>query len=260
MPRFEERYPPVIAFGSRMLGGAARKPQRGTDVALFQHLWNALAELLDRPPGPALAVDGVFLPACAAAAAALQREFGLTEDGIVGPSTYFLLGHGVGAHTTYGGPPFGSRSLRPGDAGGDVYVLQNRLAVCGRLTDRPADGTFGISTIRALASMRTADQGPKDEGPDVGTPTVNSLLLGTLAGGRAIFAGRNGLDIAYVQSVLRACTLYAGPIDGFYRPDTVSGVRAFQRREGLLADGIVGPATFAALGRTRQMPTGTQWF
>ena len=260
MARFEDRFPPLVPFGSRMLGGRAPEPQRGTDVALFQILWNALTELLDLPPGPALPVDGVFSPPVVAAVRSLQRRYGLTEDGIVGPSTYFLLGHGVGAHTTYGGPPFGSRAPRPGDTGGDVYVLQNRLTMhpYASTLERPADGTFGEPTARALIAFRrdAADAGDPGlgEGPEVDAPTVNALLLYTRAGGRAIFPGRNGLDVAQVQTLLRAVDLHPGPVDGFYGPRSVAAVRAFQRREGLLVDGIVGPATFAALGRGQATP------
>lgn len=237
-----------------MLGSRSPDPHRGTDVAIVQVLWNALIGLLDLPPGPALPVDGVFGPLVVTAVRSLQRRFGLTEDGIVGPSTYFLLGHGVGAHTTYGGPPFGSRPLRPGDSGGDVYVLQNRIAAYahGSSLQPPADGTFSERTLRAVAAFRadveTAGDPGLEDGPEVDGPTTNALLLYTLAGGRSIFSGRNGLDVALAQSLLRRLKLYAAPVDGLYGPRSVAAVRAFQRREGLLVDGIIGPATFAAMG------------
>lgn len=56
-------------------------------------------------------------------------------------------------------------------------------------------------------------------------------------------------DVAALQAGLRALGLYDGSIDGWAGAGTRAGVRSFQRRAGLVADGIAGPATRAALGR-----------
>jgi hypothetical protein len=55
-------------------------------------------------------------------------------------------------------------------------------------------------------------------------------------------------QIAGLQVALRAYGLYNGPIDAIAGPKTVRGVKAFQRRVGLPADGRAGPATRRALG------------
>ena len=243
-----ERPGPALPFGSRQLAPPPGRPPRGADVAVFQRLYNALAELLEPPPGPLLVVDGAFGPASASAARLMQRRFGLTVDGVVGPSTYFALGHGVGAHVTYGGPAFGSRTLRPGDAGGDVYVLQNRLAVGGWL-QRAGDGLWAEPTGRALAAFRLEAGLPP--GAHADGPAAAALQVRTLAGGRALFSGRNGLDVAWAQRRLRRAGRYSGAVDGIWSPETVAAVRAFQGQAGLLADGIVGPDTFLALGRAQ---------
>ena len=54
---------------------------------------------------------------------------------------------------------------------------------------------------------------------------------------------------AGLQAALRAKHLYAGPIDAIRGPGTVQAVHAFQRRAGLVPDGVAGPQTRAALGR-----------
>jgi hypothetical protein len=53
---------------------------------------------------------------------------------------------------------------------------------------------------------------------------------------------------AALQVALRANGLYTGDIDGLRGPGTASAVRRFQRRRGLVADGIVGARTRRALG------------
>src|SRR3989440_9524558 len=55
-------------------------------------------------------------------------------------------------------------------------------------------------------------------------------------------------QVAGLQVALRAYGLYGRPIDGIAGPATVRGVRGFQQRVGLAADGKAGPATRRALG------------
>jgi peptidoglycan hydrolase-like protein with peptidoglycan-binding domain len=55
--------------------------------------------------------------------------------------------------------------------------------------------------------------------------------------------------VAGVQVALRSHGLYRGPIDGVRGPATSHAVRAFQRREGLRVDGVVGNRTRVRLGR-----------
>ena len=55
--------------------------------------------------------------------------------------------------------------------------------------------------------------------------------------------------IAAVQVALQARGLYWGTIDGYYGPGTQQAVVRFQRRRGLIADGIAGRRTRRSLGR-----------
>jgi murein DD-endopeptidase MepM/ murein hydrolase activator NlpD len=55
-------------------------------------------------------------------------------------------------------------------------------------------------------------------------------------------------DTAALQVALRAKHVYSGTVDGIQGPMTREGVRRFQARRGLAADGIAGPRTRAALG------------
>ena len=64
----------------------------------------------------------------------------------------------------------------------------------------------------------------------------------------AAMAEARTADTAALQVALRAKHAYSGTVDGIRGPMTREGVRRFQLRRGLAADGIVGPATRAALG------------
>lgn len=55
--------------------------------------------------------------------------------------------------------------------------------------------------------------------------------------------------VAGAQVALRAHGLYRGPVDGILGPQTKRATRIFQRREGILVDGITGKQTRSQLGR-----------
>ena len=65
--------------------------------------------------------------------------------------------------------------------------------------------------------------------------------------------GSTGTEVYNIQSKLAAWGYYSGDIDGVYGWRTVEAVKAFQRKNGLTADGIAGPATLAKIG----LPTGS---
>lgn len=69
-------------------------------------------------------------------------------------------------------------------------------------------------------------------------------------------AGR--ANVAALQVALRSAGAYAGAVDGIRGPGTVAGVRAVQRRAGLAADGVAGPATRRALGRAGRPSYGSR--
>lgn len=57
-----------------------------------------------------------------------------------------------------------------------------------------------------------------------------------------------GPDVREVQQRLREQNFYQGGLDGVYGRGTYDAVVAFQAQRGLTPDGIVGPATYNALG------------
>ncbi len=75
------------------------------------------------------------------------------------------------------------------------------------------------------------------------------VLVTIVAWPSAADAGQRRAGVAALQVALRAHNLYGGTIDGIRGPGTRAGVMEFQRRKGLLADGVAGPRTRRALGR-----------
>ena len=55
-------------------------------------------------------------------------------------------------------------------------------------------------------------------------------------------------QVKTVQTKLKNWGYYTGVVDGIYGSQTKSAVVSFQKKNGLTADGIVGPKTAAALG------------
>lgn len=66
---------------------------------------------------------------------------------------------------------------------------------------------------------------------------------------RVLKLGSVGNDVAEAQSVLRRIGLDPGAADGEFGPKTQRAVQEFQKRFGLMPDGIIGPMTWRILGR-----------
>ena len=60
--------------------------------------------------------------------------------------------------------------------------------------------------------------------------------------------GSTGEQVRIIQTKLKNWGYYDGSVDGIFGSGTAEAVRYFQRKNGLTADGIVGPATLKALG------------
>ena len=60
--------------------------------------------------------------------------------------------------------------------------------------------------------------------------------------------GSSGEQVRVIQTKLKNWGYYDGVVDGVFGSQTTQAVKYFQRKNGLTADGIVGPATLKALG------------
>ena len=76
------------------------------------------------------------------------------------------------------------------------------------------------------------------------------FLLQPVALAAVLEVGSSGEDVKKVQQKLIQWGYLSGTADGRYGEKTRSAVLAFQRKNGLAADGRVGPGTAAAMGVT----------
>ncbi len=65
--------------------------------------------------------------------------------------------------------------------------------------------------------------------------------------------GSRGQEVINIQTRLKNWGYYTGYVDGIYGWRTANAVKSFQRKHGLTADGIAGPATLSKIG----LPTGS---
>jgi len=74
------------------------------------------------------------------------------------------------------------------------------------------------------------------------------ILLVQTAQAATYQVGSSGSQVRTIQTKLKNWGYYTGAVDGVYGRQTAEAVRYFQRKNGLGADGVAGPATLRALG------------
>ncbi len=270
---------PVESLGESAPIVPLRIGTANNDVALVQTRLNRISA--NYPAIPKIyEANGIYNEATAEAVRAFQRIFGLTEDGIVGRSTWYRIAYiynGVkrlsdlnSEGLTLGELPSEyPETLREGMQGPAIRVLQYYLAYIAQYVNSvpsvELDGVFGPATREAVIAFQRTYGLPRDG--IVGEITWN-LLYNTYLGmigtepmryeeGRTLpFPGRNlsrgdsGEDVRALQQYLS----YVGrsyPSIGTLTPDGVFGaateaaVREFQRLfVPSFTTGIVGAATW----------------
>lgn len=135
--------------------------------------------------------------------------------------------------------------LRFIDTGGLMPLMARRdWHGFARAYNGPAYRRHGYHTRLALAfdRYRRFDAETDDRSGDDGAP---------------LRRGDRGAAVAHLQRLLVEDGA-AIAVDGHFGRRTEAAVRAFQRRAGLIVDGIAGPRTMAALPKTDDKPTGVE--
>jgi peptidoglycan hydrolase-like protein with peptidoglycan-binding domain len=129
-----------------------------------------------------------------------------------------------------------------------VAALQIALRAHG-FGPGPVDGVRGPLTRSALVRFQRA-RGLSPSGK-LGPATRRALARRgrPLLGQRELAVGAVGWDVAVLEFRLRRHGLGSRAVDGRFTPKTAGALRRYQRRQGLLPDGIAGPKTYRALAQ-----------
>lgn len=84
----------------------------------------------------------------------------------------------------------------------------------------------------------------------IGVSTFQSTQLGWPITPPTLRRGSSGYAVRVLQQDLIKFGYSPGPADGQFGPRTEQAVKGFQQDRNLHADGVVGPATWRALGRS----------
>ena len=143
-------------------------------------------------------------------------------------------------------------------AGNTISVIEGNKSdsVCYRTIQRNGRFIRGYGRPDYARWAETADEPQEGQGVivvDDPTPTpkpvTDTNVGGKISGLPMLRQGMKGEVVRAAQLLLngRYCSCGMWGADGEFGPQTKSAVLAFQRRNGLEADGLIGPNTWAAL-------------
>jgi len=113
----------------------------------------------------------------------------------------------------------------------------------------PVDGVRGPLTRTALTRFQRARGLRADGRLDRRTRRAFGSRGRPLLGRRELAVGAVGWDVAVLEFRLRRFGLGVRAVDGRFTPRTAAALRRYQRRHGLVPDGIAGRHTYRALSR-----------
>lgn len=173
-----------------------------------------------------------------------QRQNNLTQDGIVGGSTYDAIMSPDAKHY----------AAQKGDEGDDISQIQSRLYDLGYLASEDLlTGMFGDSTEAAILKLQEVN-GLSQDGK-VGQQTMNLLYSDEIKANFLALGEKSDVVLASQQRLKTLGYLLSEP-DGAYGQETVEAVKQFQARNDQIVDGYLGPGTRMVLNSADAKPMG----
>ena len=217
-------------------------------------------------------IDGSYGSLTVKAVKAFQKNNGLTEDGVAGPSTLAKLNSSSAKPADKKEEDKETSSsdgvLRLGDKGEEVKELQYRLKELGYYggsrdgvfgsgtrtavmafqtrNGLKADGIAGSATLEKLYSSSAIKAGATSSGSSGSTSSGSSSSSSstvTLKTNQTLKSGDKGDQVKAMQARLKDLGYYTATPDGEFGYATRQAVIAFQRNNGLTQDGIAGETT-----------------
>jgi len=277
----------VLLMSSSGLALTLRYPQQSNAVANMQRALTVLGYYKST-------IDGKFGTGTRTAVRTFQAANNLTIDGVAGPATLAKLEaltgidiDGSGSTSSGGSSSGGSTTAKGlfggvyttieyGDEGSRVRILQAALKALG-FSISTVDGDFGSGTLSAVKAFQKAtgltadgkagkktlqkletyfdENGNLISGPIVTTPPADDPEEPNYdVPTRTLRFGMSGEDVKYAQQRLYNLGYYTNARDGQFGNGMLTAVKAFQKNNGLTADGVLGPASIKVLFSTSAIP------
>ncbi len=166
-------------------------------------------------------------------------------------------------------------TIYPGTTGTRVVLLQSALNQlgypCGKADGKygsgtqtavknfqkaqklTADGVAGKNTLRKMESLRSSGTAAQSTAAQ---SAVVPIPVQTAAAYRNLNLGSTGADVTALQNALKNLS-YSLSVTGTYDSTTKTAVRAFQKQNGLTADGVAGRLTQAKLYAGNAVPASS---
>ena len=226
----------------------------------------AIAFSTHTPPAPTLSIsDSTTAPAAVIEQPTVTANPNAAATFSIGGNTVPIDDNGLGVAgiglgtAEPGASPTAEPALKRGSSGERVTALQQKLKNLGYYTGT-VDGDYGDGTVKAVkafqsrngltadgvageATLKLIDSGnakkaatPSPKPTATPTPTSSALRVGS-----------TGSKVKSMQQRLKALGYYTGSVDGEFGEGTRKALVAFQKANGLTADGVAGTATLNKL-------------
>lgn len=212
-------------------------------------------------------ISGTFNSTTRTALKAFQKKMGISQDGIATSDVQTILYSASAINSSYTvtptpvvtatvAPP--SDTVRYGDTGSDVKKVQTQLKNLGYY-DGTVDGKYGNATKKAVIAFQESNNLTADGicgsstiatlfGSDVisltatatPAPTATVEITEDVA---TIQTGSMGIMVLSLQTRLQELGYYISRLDGVFMESDMNAVEAFQKENGLTADGKAGYET-----------------